>query len=243
MSDYVIECIGIKKTFVQRTIPLDRLQDRILRLGRSGNTMRIQALKPTTVRVKHGQWVGLYGPNGSGKTTFMKIVAGLHQPDRGTVICRGTLSSFFELGIGFHLERPAHENIRLHGLLHGLYPAEIRRMTDKILEFADIGDFANLPLKCYSTGMRMRLAFAASSAIEADIYLFDEILAVGDASFQEKCRAHLKKLREKKKTVIIVSHNLESLTQMTDKVMFFDKGQVISTRHKHIKEEHSRKTE
>lgn len=238
MSDYAIECIGIQKTFVQRTIPMDRLQDRIRRFGRRGYDMHVEALKPTTVKVKRGEWLGLFGPNGSGKTTFMKIVAGLHEPDSGSVICRGTLSSFFDLGIGFHLERPAHENIRLHGLLHGLSSSEIRRMTDDILAFADIGEFSNLPLKCYSTGMHLRLAFAASSAIDADIYLFDEILAVGDTNFQEKCRVYLQKLREKKKTVIIVSHGKESLAQMTDRILFFEKGQIKNTQ-----EEHSRKTE
>lgn len=232
MHRYAIECIGIEKTFVQRTIPVTRLQDRLLHLGRTGKEMRVEALKPTTVRVERGEWLGLYGANGSGKTTFMKIVAGLLSPDRGSVIRRGSTSSFFELGIGFHPERPAHENIRLHGLLHGLSPKEISRMTDRILEFADIGAFADLPLKCYSTGMRLRLAFAASAYIEADIYLFDEIMAVGDVGFQQKCQEHLLSLKEKEKTVIIVAHDFHQLCRLSHRVLFFDTGRVTGQRKK-----------
>lgn len=226
MQAPAIECTGIQKTFVRRTIPITTLQDRLLRFGRHGREIRIDALKPVSARVEKGEWVGLYGPNGSGKTTFMKIVAGLLAPDHGTVKRTGTVSSFFELGIGFHMERSGHENIRLHGLLHGLSHSEIRRMTDQILDFADIGEFIDLPLKCYSTGMRMRLGFAACAHIDADVYLFDEILAVGDASFQEKCRNHLRSLRAKGKSAIVVAHSLDQLMQITDRVLKFERGTV-----------------
>jgi ABC-type polysaccharide/polyol phosphate transport system ATPase subunit len=232
MNRYAIECTGIEKTFVQRTIPVTRLQDRLLRLGQTGREIRVEALKPTTVKIGRGEWIGLYGANGSGKTTFLKLVAGLLEPDQGTVIRRGTMSTFFELGIGFHPERPAHENIRLNGLLHGFSPREIDAMTERILDFADIGEFADLPLKCYSTGMRLRLAFAASAHVEADIYLFDEIMAVGDENFQKKCRAYLMDLKARGKTVILVTHNFHELCSLVHRVLFFAGGRVTGQRKK-----------
>ncbi len=232
MSRYAIECTGIEKTFVQRTIPVTRLQDRILRFGKTGREIRVEALKPTTVKIGRGEWIGLYGANGSGKTTFLKLVAGLLKPDRGSVVRHGKMSTFFELGIGFHPERPAHENIRLNGLLHGLSSRDIDAMTERILDFADIGEFADLPLKCYSTGMRLRLAFAAAAHVEAEIYLFDEIMAVGDADFQKKCREYLLGLKERGKTVILVTHNFHQLCSLVHRVLFFDGGRVTGQRKK-----------
>lgn len=232
MNRYAIECTGIEKTFYQRTIPVTRLQDRLLQFGQTGRAVRVDALKSTTVKIERGEWVGLYGPNGSGKTTFLKMVAGLLTADRGTVVRRGKMSSFFELGIGFHPERPAHENIRLNGLLHGFSSREIDSMTKRILDFADIGEFADLPLKCYSTGMRLRLAFAASAQVDADIYLFDEIMAVGDADFQMKCREYLLGLKERGKTVVLVAHDFHQLCSLVHRVLFFDRGQVTGQRKK-----------
>ncbi len=232
MSRFAIECTGIEKTFVQRTIPVTRLQDRVLRLGKTGREIRVEALKSTSVKIAKGEWIGLYGANGSGKTTFLKLVAGLLKPDRGTILRHGKMSSFFELGIGFHPERPAHENIRLNGLLHGLSSQEIDAMTQRILDFADIGEFADLPLKCYSTGMRLRLAFAAAAHVDADIYLFDEIMAVGDADFQEKCRAYLMRLKEAGKTVLLVTHDFHQLCSLVHRVLFFDGGRVTGQRKK-----------
>lgn len=232
MSRYALECIGIEKTFVQRTIPVNRIQDRILRFGRMGREMRVEALKPTTVRVEHGEWVGLHGPNGSGKTTFLKTIAGLLEPDRGSVIRRGKMSSFFELGIGFHPERPAHENIRLHGLLHGLSNTEIDRISKRIITFAGIEEFAELPLKCYSTGMRLRLAFAASAHIDADIYLFDEIMAVGDLEFQVKCKTYLRTLKNLGKTVLLVAHDPTQLSMHCHRILYFDGGKMTGQRKK-----------
>lgn len=186
--------------------------------------MRIDAVKEVTIRVQAGEWVGIYGSNGSGKTTLLKLAAGLLQPDSGSVTAHGTVSPFFELGIGFHPERAARENIRLHGLLHGLSTHQIDALMPLILEFSGIGAFADLPIKCYSTGMRLRLAFAAAAHLDADIYLLDEIMAVGDVEFRQKCMGFLRGLKKRGKTVLLVSHNLTELCRLSDRILFADHG-------------------
>lgn len=226
MEAAVIDCRGISKTFVQSTIPMVSLQDRILHLGRRPEVIRIEALHPCDIAVKKGEWVAVCGPNGSGKTTMMKIISGLMPSDTGSVRLDGTVSTFFDLGIGFHPERPARENIRLHGLIHGLTPSEITALTDSILEFADIGPFVDLPLKCYSTGMRLRLAFAAAAHVDADVYLFDEILAVGDRGFQKKCLKYIIGLKKAGKTAMIVGNNFAGLSLFADRVLMLEHGRI-----------------
>jgi len=194
--------------------------------------VRIDALKPASLKFYPGEWVGLYGPNGSGKTTFLKVIAGILASDTGTVKIGGSMSAFFELGIGFHPERQARENIRLNGLLWGMNTHEIDDLTERVLKFADIGDHVDLPMKCYSTGMRLRLGFAASAQMDADIYLFDEILAVGDEDFQLKCLEYLSELKKKKKTVILVSHSFAAITKLCGRILFFDKGLISGQRRK-----------
>jgi ABC-type polysaccharide/polyol phosphate transport system ATPase subunit len=219
MSDYAIDCTGISKSFTQRTIPVRRLQDWILRLGGRGQTIRTDAIHPMNLQIKRGEWLGVYGPNGSGKTTLLKMIAGLLRPNKGTIVVDGTLSTFFDLGIGFHPERAARENIYLHGLLNGLSRAEIKILTEDILRFADIGVAEDLPFKCYSTGMKMRLAFAASAHI-----------AVGDLDFQQKCQAYIKSLRAKGKTAILVAHQLPMLKELSDRIVFLDRGKIVESR-------------
>jgi len=219
---------GVTKTFLRPLIPIRSLQDRLLH-PHATEIMRIDALKDVTVTVQKGEWIGCYGPNGSGKTTFLKTVAGLLRPSSGDVNVQGTMSPFFELGIGFHPEKQAYENIRLHGMLLGLRKHEIRDMTRRVLDFAGIGRHAELPMKCYSTGMRLRLAFASSIEAKADIYLFDEIFAVGDADFKKKCQRHFEDLKTAGKTVLIVSHDRERLQELCDRVLFFREGTVSET--------------
>ncbi len=228
----IIECSGISKVYHQYAIPILRLQDTVLFWRRRRKPVRIEALKPLSVKIYPGEWVGLYGPNGSGKTTFLKMLAGILTSDTGSITIHGSMSSFFELGIGFHPERQAEENIRLNGLLCGMRECDIDALTKRVLDFADIGEHAELPMKCYSSGMCLRLGFAASAQADADIYLFDEILAVGDEDFQKKCTNYLTGLKERKKTVILVSHNYDSLTQMCGRILFFDKGLVSGQRRK-----------
>ncbi len=238
----VIECCNISKVYHQHTIPTMRLQDELMFWRNRSKAMRIDALRPASLKIYSGEWVGLYGPNGSGKTTFLKMLAGILKPDSGSISVHGSMSAFFELGIGFHPERQARENIRLNGLLWGMHTDEIEELTERVLNFAGIGDHADLPMKCYSTGMRLRLGFAASAQMDADIYLFDEILAVGDADFQKKCVEYLIDLKARKKTVILVSHDYGSLEKMCGRILFFGKG-VIGCQRRKIRTSHSPSSE
>ena len=224
MTKTILECRDISKTYRQNVIPTVRLQDELLFWRRRRKRLEIHALKSATLSIDRGDWIGIYGPNGSGKTTFMKILAGILKPDTGTVTAAGSMSAFFELGIGFHPERHAAENIRINALLSGMRSSDIDKLIRKVLSFADIGEHADLPLKCYSMGMRLRLAFAASVHIEADIYLFDEIFAVGDSEFQKKCVAYLRKLKEEGKTVLLVSHSYPELLSHCSRILLFEKG-------------------
>jgi len=221
-----VSCVGVSKTFHQSVIPSSHLQDHILRFRRYRQMMHIPALNNVSLTVRKGEWIGIQGPNGSGKTTLLQILAGLLPPDTGTVERHGSLSCFFALGVGFHPERSAMENIYFYGLLHGMTPAEIRRATEEIIEFAGVESHRDLPVKCYSTGMQMRLAFAAAAFIESDISLWDEVIAVGDREFHGKCRDHFKKLQRNGKTGIVVSHALGDFEQMCHRILTIEAGVV-----------------
>lgn len=227
MSAVSLSCTGISKTFMQAVNPSSMLQDRILRWRKHREYWTLKAIDNLSLSVSEGEWVGIYGANGSGKTSLLRILAGLMPPDEGEVRSSGRMSCFFELGVGFHPERSATENIYLHGLLHGHPPAVIRAQTEHIIRFAGVESHRDLPIKCYSTGMSMRLAFAAASITDADIYLFDEILAVGDARFREICKEHLLGLKRKGKTALIVNHGIADLREFCDRILYLEKGAII----------------
>lgn len=227
MSTPILSCSGVTKTFRQRVLPASLLQDRILRPRSATSYWEKTVLENVSLDLGAGEWVGIYGPNGAGKSTLLRILAGLMPPDIGHISHNGSMSCFFDLSAGFHPERTAVENIYLHGLLHGRSPSEIRRTVDAVIEFAGTESHRDLPMKCYSTGMQMRVAFAASSMIDADIYLFDEVLAVGDADFHEKCTLHLHRLREAGKSAIIVLHSLPELHNFCDRVLTLEEGRLV----------------
>ena len=230
MPAAILTCKDISKTYEQYALPTHLLQDRVIRWRIHRKKCRIQALDHVSLLVQRGEWLGVYGPNGSGKTTRLLMLAGLLPPDEGKVYRCGSISCFFTLGVGFHDEKGAEENIYLHGLLHGMSPKEIRRMTEKIIEFAGIDAHLNLPLKCYSMGMRARLAYAAAAHIDSDVYLFDEILAVGDEQFRQKCISHMQSLRERGKTVLLVNHSEEQLEQFCDRIIYLENGRKVKVR-------------
>lgn len=227
MSDTVLSCKGISKSFEQFVYPSVMLQDRLLHWRRHRKRWSIDVLRDVSISIRRGEWVGIYGPNGTGKTTLLRILAGLLPADAGTVERSGKLSCFFELGVGFHPERSAAENIYLHGLLHGLSPAVIRARTDEIISFAGVELHRDLPIKCYSSGMNSRLAYAAASIIDADVYLFDEVFAVADQAYQKKCTEHMAGLRKQGKTALIVNHGLEGLRTYCDRILHFENGRIV----------------
>lgn len=225
-QDIVLSCNGIHKEYSQMLIPSYMLQEKLLQRKKE-KVWKKQVLTDITLNVRRGEWVGLYGHNGAGKTTLMRILAGIQRPDAGKVNVHGTLACFFDITAGFHLERTAPENIYISGLLHGLNAQDIRRQTDEIIEFAGTMSHRDLPLKCYSTGMMLRLAFASLMQVNADIILFDEIFAVGDDNFQKKCVASMMDLQKKGKTVVLVAHSLTALHKFCDRVVHLEQGRIV----------------
>ena len=227
MRDIVLSARGISKHYQRSMMASVMLQERLLKWRMYRKRVRIDALRDVSLDVRKGEWVGIYGPNGCGKTTLLKILGGLLLPDAGTVFRDGTLSSFLELGVGFHPERRAEENIYLYGLLQGHSAREIKKMKSNIIQFAGIESHLDLPIKCYSNGMKLRLAFAAAARVESDIYLFDEVLAVGDAAFKEQCVTYLNAMKQSGKTVLIVNHDLADLERFCDRILFMDAGSIL----------------
>jgi ABC-type polysaccharide/polyol phosphate transport system ATPase subunit len=186
-----------------------------------------EAVSGVSFDVGKGEIVGLIGRNGSGKSTLLKIVAGVYRPTTGKVVVTGTLAPMIELGAGMHHELTGRENILLNGLLMGYSKELMRSREQRIIEFADIGDFVDVPVKQYSSGMYMRLAFAVATEVDPDILVVDEILAVGDFSFQQKCFARLRSFRDLGKTILFVSHTMNQIEEYCDRVILLEKGKIV----------------
>ena len=187
---------------------------------------RNQALDDVSLTIEPGEFFGLIGPNGSGKSTLLKIIAGIYRPDSGSVRISGRLSPFIELGVGFNHELSARDNIMINGTLLGLTRRQLRSRFDSILEFAELERFVDQKLKNYSSGMLVRLAFSISTVAPFDILLLDEVLAVGDQSFQQKCYDTFEGMRREGKTVVYVSHELESVRLFCDRALLLRDGRV-----------------
>ena len=187
---------------------------------------RNQALKDVTFEVASGEFFGIVGANGSGKSTLLKILARIYRADAGTVRVNGKLSAFIELGVGFNIEMSARENIEINGMLLGLSPRELSARFDHILEFANLERFVDQQLKNYSTGMLLRLAYSIAIQVPFDILLLDEVLAVGDASFQAKCFQTFETMREEGKTIVFVSHDLDSVVRFCDRALLLADGEI-----------------
>ena len=186
-----------------------------------------QAVKNASFEVPRGQSLGLIGRNGSGKSTLLKIIAGVYKPSSGTVEVNGTLAPLIELGAGFHHELTGRENILLNGLLMGYTKKEMLDRQQSIIEFADIGEFIDAPVKQYSSGMYMRLAFAVATEVDPQILLVDEILGVGDIGFQEKCFERIHRFRESGKTIIMVTHDMEQVRRHCERAILIDHGTIL----------------
>jgi len=186
------------------------------------------AVKNASFEVPRGQMLGLIGRNGSGKSTLLKIVAGVYRPTAGTVEVKGSLAPLIELGAGFHHELTGRENILLNGLLMGYSKREMQEREQRIVEFAEIGDFIDAPVKQYSSGMYMRLAFSVATEIDPDILLLDEILGVGDAPFQQKCFERIGNFRKAGKTILFVSHSMGQVSEHCDRAMFIEQGSIMA---------------
>ncbi len=185
------------------------------------------ALKGVSFEVEEGKILGIIGKNGSGKSTMLKAIGGIFSPDKGSIDLHGHSISLLSIGVGFNKKLTGKENIYLSGMLLGFSEEEIAKKEKEIIEFADIGNFMNKPVKTYSSGMYSKLAFAITAILETDIMLIDEVLSVGDVQFQKKSYNKMKELiSDDKRTVIIVSHSLETIAELCDEVLWLNDGEI-----------------
>lgn len=185
-----------------------------------------QVLKNINLDIKKGETVALIGTNGSGKSTLLKLMTKILYPNKGTLETHGKLTSLLELGAGFHPDFTGRENIYFNAAIFGLTRQEIDKRIDEIIEFSELGDFIDNPVRTYSSGMYMRLAFSIAINVDAEILLIDEILAVGDQHFQDKCFAKLKEMKESEKTIVIVSHSLGQVKELCNRAIWIYNGEV-----------------
>jgi lipopolysaccharide transport system ATP-binding protein len=186
------------------------------------------ALKDISFKVKQGEVIGIIGRNGAGKSTLLKIISRITEPTKGRIRIKGRVASLLEVGTGFHPELTGRENIFLNGAILGMGKAEIKRKFDEIVDFAEIEKFLDTPVKRYSSGMYVRLAFAVAAHLEPEILLVDEVLAVGDAAFQKKCWGKMKKVGEEGRTVLFVSHNLGAIKALCSRAILLKEGGVVA---------------
>ncbi len=210
----------------ERPDTLRELFARFLRTNASFHDF--DAVKDASFEIPKGQMVGLIGRNGSGKSTMLKIIAGVYRPTSGSVRVTGTLAPLIELGAGFHPELTGRENILINGLLMGYSKQEMQRREASIIEFAEIGEFIDAPVKQYSSGMYARLAFAVATEVDPDILLLDEILAVGDAPFKQKCFDRIESFRKRGKTMVFVTHDMQQVRNSCDRAIFLDQGKIMA---------------
>lgn len=186
-----------------------------------------KVLKNLDFEIKKGEFIGIVGRNGSGKSTLLKILAGVYYPQKGEITINGSLVPFIELGVGFNPELTGRENVYMNGALLGFSNDEMDKMYDDIWEFAELKDFQDQKLKNYSSGMQVRLAFSIAIRAKGDILLLDEVLAVGDAAFQQKCNNYFASLKDKKQTVILVTHSMEDVRNFCTRAILLENGKII----------------
>ena len=224
-KDNAIEVRNLYKRFkVQYDKPFT-LKENLINIFRKKEIEYHQVLKNINIDIKKGETVALIGTNGSGKSTLLKLMTQILYPEQGTLKTNGKLTSLLELGAGFHPDFTGRENIYFNASIFGLSRKEIERRIDDIIEFSELADFIDNPVRTYSSGMYMRLAFSIAINVDAEILLIDEILAVGDQHFQEKCFEKLKELRDTEKTIVIVSHSLDTVKELCTRAIWLYKGE------------------
>jgi ABC-type polysaccharide/polyol phosphate transport system ATPase subunit len=227
-TEYSIELDDVVQRFRRIKERPDTLREVFARIrGVRHRFQDFEAVKHVSFRVRNGEMVALVGRNGSGKSTILKLVAGVYSPTSGKVRVHGTIAPLIELGAGFHNELTGRENILLNGLLLGLSKKQVREREERIIEFAELGDFIDSPIKQYSSGMYMRLAFSVAIEVDPDILIVDEILGVGDVGFQQKSFDRIQKIRDAGKTILFVSHNMDTVRNLCDRAILLHNGVLL----------------
>ena len=219
--------VSIRDLDITYTANLERtptLRSIVMGGGRKARTRKIEALRGVSVDVERGTILGVIGHNGAGKTTLMRAVAGIIPPTKGRIELLGDVTAMLSMGIGFRTDLSGRDNIRLGGMATGLSPDQIRDGTDEIIDFAELREFIDLPMRTYSSGMRSRLAFSVATHANPDVLLIDEALAAGDARFKARSSERIQELCSGSSTVLLVSHGLATIEKMADKVLWLDKG-------------------
>lgn len=226
VSEYSIVCDNVKKSFNVYLDKSNTLKESILSLFKRNRKEKRIVLDGINLKVKKGECVALIGTNGSGKSTLLKLMTKIIYPNKGKIETNGKLTSLLELGAGFHQDFSGRENIYFNASIFGLTKKQIDARIDDIVEFSELGDFIDNPVRTYSSGMYMRLAFSVAINVDADILLVDEILSVGDQHFQEKCLNKMKELRDSGKTMVFVTHSMGQVKELCNRAVWLYDGKI-----------------
>ncbi len=218
---------GVSKTFRLPHQQYSTLKERALHPFRSTEYDELHAVKDISLEIAEGEFFGIVGRNGSGKSTLLKCIAGIYGVDRGRISIAGRLSPFIELGVGFNMDLTARDNVVINAIMLGISRREARARFDHVIDFAELGEFVDLKLKNYSSGMLVRLAFATAIQVDAEILLIDEVLAVGDAAFQQKCFEEFFRLKREGRTIVFVSHDMYSVERFCHRAMLMERGDMV----------------
>lgn len=228
----MLSMIKADNVSISYRMPHDKIQSikeyLVALLKRKLQYEEFHALTGVSFEIKKGEVVGIVGNNGAGKSTLLKVISGILKPASGSVTLGGNVVPMLELGSGFDYDLTGHENIFLNGAILGYSESYLKSKYDEIVAFSELGDFINIPVRNYSSGMIMRLAFSIASMVSPDILIVDEILAVGDAAFQEKSYARMMELMSHGTTVLLVSHNIEQVRRLCDRVIWLDHGKIVA---------------
>ena len=226
-----IEVEGVHKSYRVPVHRIETFKERALHPFRSVEYSELRALEDVSFDIKAGEFFGIAGRNGSGKTTLLKLLASIYASDRGKIRMAGRVAPFIELGVGFNPDLAARDNIMLNGVMMGLTSREAEARSDRVIEFAELEDFTEMKLKNYSSGMRVRLGFAMLVEADADILLIDEVLAVGDAAFQQKCTDTFHEFKREGRTIVLVTHAMDKLTEYCDRAALLHEARLVCLGH------------